>query len=203
MTVIEVFADVNCPFTHVGLRRLAERRDAIGADLVLRVRAWPLELVNGKPQDAAYIAEEVEEIRTQVAPDLFVGFDQAAFPPTSMPAFALAAAAYRTSDQVGERVSLALRDALFERGRNIADPSVLADIGQACGVSPSAVADEDTARSDWQEGQRRGVKGSPHFFTPEGAFFCPTLDITRIDGRLRITADDAGFDEFVDRCMRT
>ena len=30
MTVIEVFADVTCPFTHVGLRRFVERRGELG-----------------------------------------------------------------------------------------------------------------------------------------------------------------------------
>ena len=30
MTVIEVFADIACPFTHVGLRRLVDRRRTLG-----------------------------------------------------------------------------------------------------------------------------------------------------------------------------
>ena len=44
--VVDVFADVRCPFAHVGLRRLVTRRKQLGAQLLLRVRAWPLELVN-------------------------------------------------------------------------------------------------------------------------------------------------------------
>ena len=48
MRTIEVFADVLCPFTHVGLRAVAEQRARAGRDdVVIRVRAWPLELVNG------------------------------------------------------------------------------------------------------------------------------------------------------------
>src|SRR3954464_13451066 len=46
---IEVFADVACPFTHVGLCRLVARRRESNSDAVLWVRAWPLELVNGEP----------------------------------------------------------------------------------------------------------------------------------------------------------
>ena len=58
MPVIEVFADVACPFTHIGLRRLVEQRAALGRDdVTLLVRAWPLELVNGKPLDPAFIYE--------------------------------------------------------------------------------------------------------------------------------------------------
>ena len=68
-TVIEVFADVACPFTHVGLRRFADRRAELGRhDVTLRVRAWPLEVVNGQPLDPRFIAEEIEDIRQQVAP---------------------------------------------------------------------------------------------------------------------------------------
>ena len=52
MDALEVFADVCCPFTHVGLRRIVRRRAELGRDdVVLVVRAWPLELVNGVPLD--------------------------------------------------------------------------------------------------------------------------------------------------------
>ena len=119
---VEVFADVCCPFTHVGLRRLVQRRDEVGGDLELVVRAWPLELVNGAPLDGDLIAEEIEELRKQVAADLFVGFDRARFPATSLPALELAAAAYRRDMPSGERVSLTLREALFERGREHLPP---------------------------------------------------------------------------------
>ena len=55
---IEVFADIWCPFTHVGLRALAEERAHRGrTDVTLWVRAWPLELVNGAPMDGHHAAE--------------------------------------------------------------------------------------------------------------------------------------------------
>ena len=66
--VVEVYADVCCPFTHVGLVRFVQAREERGGGPVLHVRSWPLELVNGRPLDPAFIAEEVEEIRQQVAP---------------------------------------------------------------------------------------------------------------------------------------
>ncbi|MHB8593931.1 MAG: DsbA family oxidoreductase, partial [Acidimicrobiales bacterium] len=71
MRVIEVFADVICPFTYVGLRQLVAERAARGpVDVSLHIRAWPLELVNGKALDAANVAEEVEALQVEVAPDL-------------------------------------------------------------------------------------------------------------------------------------
>jgi Acetyl-CoA hydrolase/transferase C-terminal domain len=54
--VVEVFADIWCPYAHVGIRRFVHRRWAAHRnDLVLRVRAWPLQLVNGEPLDADHV----------------------------------------------------------------------------------------------------------------------------------------------------
>ena len=202
MQIIEVFADVRCPFTHVGLRRLVERRAVLGRDDVhLRVRAWPLELVNDAPLDAEFIAEEVDEIREQVATDLFAGFDIAAFPSSSLPSLALAAKAYAVSASTGEQVSLALRDALFEEGRNLGADDVLAEIAGAAGVGMPDAADHQRVLDDWAEGRRRGVIGSPHFIVGDSGFFCPALDIARVDGHLQIRTDQAAFDAFVQRCF--
>lgn len=201
MVAIEVFADVACPFTHVGLRRLVEHRQRSGRpDVLLRVRAWPLELVNGAPLDPAFIAEEVDELRAQVAPDLFAGFTAAAFPASSVPALALAAAAYDAGTEVGEQVSLALRDALFEQGRDIADPAVLGEVAMTAGIEVPNDGQERVI-ADWHEGQRRGVIGSPHFFVGASGFFCPALDIQRVDGHLRIGHDEAAFASFLEACL--
>lgn len=199
MIVIEVFADVGCPFTHVGLRRLVERRRERGLDdaVVLRVRAWPLELVNGRPLDPPFIADEVDELRIQVAPDLFTGFDATQFPATSLPAMALAARAYETGDRLGEAVSLALRDAIFEQGRDVADPQVLAAVAAEHGLAPGP-GGEQAVLADWEDGKRRGVIGSPHFFGRHGDAFCPSLDIKRVEGHLQISADPASMEALLD-----
>lgn len=206
---IEVFADLRCPFTHVGLHRLVERRHALGRDHVaLVVRAWPLELVNAAPLDPAAIAEEVDALRHQVAPDLFSGFSPDRFASTSLPGLRLVAGAYALGVEPGERVSLALRRALFEEGRDITDPAVLREVGAEAGVpdtasvtAPVSAATDEDVLADWREGQRRGVIGSPHFFVGEDSWFCPSLDISRDGGRLRIASDPAEFDRFVAACL--
>lgn len=195
--MIEVFADMGCPFTHVGLRRLVARRDQLGRTDVIHLKAWPLELVNGEPLSAALVAEEAAELRAQVAPDLFEGFDAARFPATSLPAMAVAAAAYRRSPRLGERVSLALRNALFEEGRDVAAPEVLAEISSAHAVAPDA-HDDAAVIADWQEGRRRGVVGSPYFFADEQGFFCPSLEITHVGDRLRIRSDPEALERFLE-----
>lgn len=200
--VVEVFADLGCPFTHVGLRRFVEQRaKRRRSDVRLFVRAWPLELVNGVPLDPEFIAEEVADIREAVAPDLFAGFTASAFPVTSIPGLALVAAAYRLGVPLGEAVSLELRDLVFEQGIDVSDPSVLDGVAARHGVDRSA-AGEDLVRADHAEGVARGVVGSPHFFTPSGGFFCPALDVHRdANGHLQIRTDPAGFDAFLDACF--
>ena len=202
-SVVEVFADVACPFTHVGLLRFVDRRRARNATAELRVRAWPLELVNGEPIDVGLVAEEVGALREQVVPDLFVGFDARQFPVTSLPAMVLAAAAYRRSADLGERVSLALRHALFEEGRDIAADDVLADVADAHDLAWPGAADSAAPLLDWNEGRSRGVQGSPHFFVGEEGFFCPSLNITRIGDRLQIATDPTAFEAFLVRAFPT
>jgi 2-hydroxychromene-2-carboxylate isomerase len=200
--VIVVFADVGCPFTHVGLCRFVQRRAELRrADVRLHVRAWPLEVVNGAPLDPDFIAEEVDELRRAAATDLFRGFRTDTFPATSVPALALASAAYARGGALGEAVSLELRDLVFEQGVDIADPGVLGAVARPHRLD---VGPDDTAAvlADHDEGVRRGVIGSPHFFTPTGSFFCPALDIARDpQGHLRVTANPNGFDAFLDQCF--
>lgn len=211
--IVEVFADIICPFTHVGLRRLVSRRAELGRDDVrLWVRSWPLEVVNGRAPDPQLLAEEIDEIREQVAPDLFAGFDVDAFPSTSVPALALAHQAYARDIATGEVVSLELRTLLFERGVDISDPDVLRGLAERHGLGVSVagsggdvgdeVVDTTGVLSDHREGLRRGVVGSPHFFTPAGSFFCPALAIHRDDDhRLHVDFDTTGFEAFFSACF--
>jgi predicted DsbA family dithiol-disulfide isomerase len=202
LTVIEVFADVVCPFAHVGLRAVARRRDELGRDDVrLRIRAWPLELVNGAPLDAHHTAGHVAVLRAEVAPEMFAGFDPERFPATSLPALALVASAYRISDIAGEAVSFAIRDALFEEGRDVSAPEVLAAVAEAFDLSVQDERASADVVADWHEGQARGVKGSPHFFCGANQVFCPSLRISRSAGHMHVTPTAEPLDRFVRGCL--
>ena len=203
MTLIEVYADIWCPFAHVGLRATLRRRHELARDdVVLRVRAWPLELVNGEPLDPTNTTRHVDELRAQVAPDLFVDFDPDNFPRTSLPALALAAAAYRRDDRVGEAMSLALRNALFEQGRDISDPDVLASLASQHGVATPDAADHAAVRADWHQGEQRGVRGSPHFFCGEVNAFCPSLELSKDrEGQLQIRRNTKVLSTFLAACF--
>ena len=197
MTHVEVFADIVCPFTHVGLRRLSEQRHIRRVSLCLRVKAWPLEWINGTPLAPDLLTREIEALRARVAPDLFAGFDPTLFPLTSIPAFGLAAAAYDLDDSTGAAVSLALRDALFEHGQDIADDNILWDIGRRFDIEPlDHTSAEDAVRVDWEDGKKRSVQGSPHFFVGDRNWFCPSLRISHNGERFDIQIADNAMRDF-------
>lgn len=199
---IEVFADIWCPFTHVGLHAIASARTAAGRDDVgIRVRAWPLELVNGHPMDPEAAARNAAALRDQVAPDLFAHVDVAHFPSSTLEALALTEAAYGIGVAEGERTAFALRDALFERGLDISAGPVLAAIAAGVGVPMPVESDRAAVLAAWEEGRSRGVIGSPHFFCGGRHVFCPSLELTRDDRGLTAARDDAALASFVADCL--
>ena len=200
MSEITVFADVACPFAHVSLHRLSARLLDVGRDpWDLRVRAWPLERVNESPMTGESLVPKIHALRGSVAPDLFNGFERDSFPRTTVPALAAEAAAYRIDPEVGLRCALALRAALFERGADVGDAGVVAAITEPLGVPAITQADLDTVTTDQALGEEMGVQGSPHFFTADGDFFCPSLDIQHDDDddSYRVSFDREGFERFM------
>ena len=201
--VIEVFADIWCPFAHVGLQTIHRQRARAGrADVPIWVRAWPLELVNGTPLDASDTLAHVNELREQVAPGLFRHFDIDRFPSSTLDALALVNRAYRSGPHVGELVSFALRDALFEKGQDVSDSITLEHIAHTLGVAQPDESDRTGVLADWHEGERRGVLGSPHFFCGDTSVFCPSLKISRdpIDG-VSIIRDTSRLEDFLAQCL--
>lgn len=202
-TSIEIYADIWCPFAHVGLRAARRAREQLDrSDVIFLIRPWPLELVNAGPLDPGVTARHVRELREQVAPELFTHFDEDSFPTSTLPALSLALAAYDQDPATGEAVSWALRDALFESGRDIASVSVLQDIARTFAVPVGATSDVTGVIDEWRRGQSRGVKGSPHFFCGASDAFCPALDIARIvSGDLALRANAERLRTFLEACM--
>jgi len=99
-------------------------------------------------------------------------------------------------------MSFALRDALFEEGLDISRPEVLSDLAESLNVGPFSASDDQAVRQDWEDGIRRGVKGSPHFYCGDFDAFCPSLDISRsTDGELMVRNDTAVLNSFLANCF--
>ncbi len=199
-TEIEVYADIWCPFAHVGLRLVDEQRRRRRPEIGLIVRAWPLELVNGVAMDPAAARRHANELREEVAPTMFAHLDVDKFPTSTLEALALVASAGRRGASTGLLASFVLRDALFEHGQDIADPAILAGLATELGVDMPDDADRQAVLDDWHTGQQRGVLGSPHFFAGGDNVFCPSLSITKdASGTLSIATDRAKLDAFLER----
>lgn len=200
--MIEVFADIWCPFAYVGLVQLQAIRDELAPSLPIVVRAWPLELVNGTPLDPRTVAEEVADLRAQVVPELFAGLDPDHFPTTTIPALGLVAAAAQHGPSLGETVGMALRRWLFEEGRDVSDPAVLAEAAQAVSIAvPSAAQSRAAVDESYALGRARGVKGSPHFFVGSSESFCPTLRIARSGAHLQIGMQRERLRSWLSSCL--
>jgi hypothetical protein len=99
-------------------------------------------------------------------------------------------------------MSFALRDALFEEGLDISRADVLSEIAKSLDVDSFDAADEQAVLGDWDEGVRRGVKGSPHFYCGDSDVFCPSLNISRDEsGNLKMTNNMAVLDKFLVDCF--
>ncbi len=201
MAAIEVFGDVTCPFTHVGLKLITRE---VRGEVDIVVRAWPLEWVNGEPLEGSAVATKVAVLREQLGGVDFDGFDPEAWPTTSIPALNLAGVAAQQSVAAGLRVSLDVRAALFERGEDVSDPDVLMRLAVEHGVETSVdeLGSGPTAavQADYDEGKRRGVRGSPDFWVGGDEFFCPSLEIGHdAAGALTAHFDTDGIDRFLTR----
>ena len=107
-TTVEVFADMTCPFAHVGLKAVARHVAQQASPVSVRVRAWPLEWVNGSPLDADAVAVKAAALTAQLGVDDFAHFTVEAWPVSTIPALNLAGMAYGVDDATGFAVSLAL-----------------------------------------------------------------------------------------------
>ncbi len=198
--VVEVFADITCPFTHVGLKRVVEHVEEMRRPAIVLVRAWPLEWVNGTPLKIEAVAEKAEILGEQLEVEDFSGLDQTHWPSTTLPALDLAAAAYEVDAHTGLEVSMELRAALFEQGLDISDPVVLDRIGDAHGGLRAGPRSRDAVQADYDDGKQRGVRGSPHFWVETDEFFCPALDLGHDDeGHLTAHFDPVGLAAFFAR----
>jgi 2-hydroxychromene-2-carboxylate isomerase len=99
-------------------------------------------------------------------------------------------------------MALAVRTALFEDGRHLADPDVIADLARAHGIDDPGPAAAAAVAADYAEGRRRNVLGSPEFILGDRSYFCPALQIQRTGDVVVINLDTERFEAFIADCFR-
>lgn len=197
VTSIEVFAEITCPFAYVGLSHVVDHVGELDTPIDVVVRAWPLEWVNGSGLAVDGVQEKAAVLCEQLGVELFDGVNADTWPATTVPAHALTAAAYATDAATGLAVATALRSEVFERGSDIGDHELLADIAARHRVTFDP-GDDATVRAEYEGGRARGVTGSPHFFVGDSGFFCPALDLHRdADDHLIARFDPEGLAAFL------
>ncbi|MEM8745145.1 MAG: DsbA family protein [Actinomycetota bacterium] len=203
MTTVEVFADINCPFTHVGLKQVVQHVSEMSEPADVIVRAWPLEWVNGTPLAVDAVLTKAAALTEQLGIDDFAGLRSDRWPDTTIPGLNLAAVAYERDAATGLAVSLEVRSALFERGLDIADAGVLEAVAADHGLAAPSGDALPAITDDYELGKQRGVQGSPHFFVGSDGFFCPALDLGHDDdGHLTARFDRDQLAEFFARLDR-
>jgi predicted DsbA family dithiol-disulfide isomerase len=168
---ITVWSDIACPWATLTVWRLHARRAALGLDVPIEHRAFPLELFNERPHRRVLLDAEIE-VLAPLAPD--AGWrpwwrDPSAYPVSTLLALEAVQAAKAQGPGASERLDLALRQALFRDARCIALRHEVLNAAGSAGLDVAALAsalDAGTARcaviDDWQAAADGAAKGSPH-----------------------------------------
>jgi predicted DsbA family dithiol-disulfide isomerase len=179
--VVTIWSDVHCPWATTAIHRLRRARERDGLDVEFRLRAWPLELVNGEVDGRDALLLEVGVLSTY-EPEIFSAYQNDAWPSTFLPAHELVAAARRVhGPRTAEDVDYALRLSFF---RDSVDISLRPGLERALQLAAGFGSDLDAQAvlaewdcggpradvlADFRESKDAGVQGSPHVFWPDGS----------------------------------
>jgi predicted DsbA family dithiol-disulfide isomerase len=172
--VLTVFSDLHCPWAYVFSIRLRRAREEVGRPPVAW-RCWPLELVNERGTPWNSLSQEIP-VLAQLEPDHFAPPKRESWPSTMLPAMeALKVAGELAGPGAADRFDEAARRAFFLDRRDLSIRPTLADLAAEAGLDRGAFLDafdggghRRAVVADWHEGRRRGVRGSPHAFLPDG-----------------------------------
>jgi predicted DsbA family dithiol-disulfide isomerase len=181
--IVEIYADVYCPWTYLTVFRLRQIWPAYAGRLELRWRALSLEYINRQGTPKPLLEVELDLIR-QIEPALPLRRWERPdwhWPVTFWPAFEALAGAQAQGHDAADAMSWALRRAFFAEGRSPALRHELLAIAEH--VAAEAPLDLGRFEADWDAGRhkaeviadsRRGwhelkVDGSPTFLLPDGA----------------------------------
>jgi len=177
---IVVYGDVICPWSHLATFRLFRARERLGLseDVTFDMRAFPMELINGKPTSKRGIESEIPVIGGL---DPEAGWQlwkrpSSEWPVTTLPALEAIEAAKLQGVRAGEQLGRELRRAFFAESRCVSLRTVILEVAGSCDlVDADLLADDlDSGRarpeviSHWRDQEEGPVQVSPHLFLPDG-----------------------------------
>ncbi len=144
--------------------------------VTLRIRAFPLELIDGESAPRDILEQEwwlaaIQEPATHFAP--YSGQD---WPTTTLPAFEAAWCAARQGEDAFANFDLRVRRAFFGEGRNIGRPEVLREIAEEAGLDGTRF-EQDFASGEARPAvieeaklgrERYRVRGTPTLMLADG-----------------------------------
>ena len=180
--LIDVVSDVVCPWCFVGAKHLEQALASVsGAPIVVRWRPYQLDptIPDGGVDRKAYMQKkfgdgpQLKEAHQRLEAlgsnaGIEFDFDAIQISPNTLDAHRLIRWAFEAGVQ--DMIVKALFSAYFERGIDIGDKNVLADIAGACGMNREIIRakldstdDFDAVRTEISEAQRIGISGVPFF----------------------------------------
>ena len=180
--LVDVVSDVVCPWCYVGAKHLEQALANLSGETVL-IRWRPYQLDPTIPADGldrkAYMQKkfgdgpqlkEAHQRLEALGANAGIEFDFEAIQksPNTLDAHRLIRWAFEAGGQ--DVVVKTLFSAYFERGIDIGDKSILADIAGACGMARAAIRskldtqdDVDAVKTEISEAQKLGISGVPFF----------------------------------------
>ncbi len=145
--------------------------------VVLRERAFPLEVYGGGPPDRHELDQEWWLAALQEPAATFNPYRSSDWPATTLPAFEAACSAAQQGEAQGHDFDLRIRRAFFAESRNIGRREVLLEIAQDAGLDIprfNHLIDSGEARKAVLAEGRLGkekyhVRGTPTVMLPSGA----------------------------------
>jgi predicted DsbA family dithiol-disulfide isomerase len=180
---VVVWSDIACPWAHVAVARLHRYRRQLGLEgrMFLDHRAFPLELVNGRPTPKRILDAEMP-VAQSLEPDAgWQVWQRPAheWPVTVLPALEAVQALKQTQGiEASEALDLALRQAFFAQSRCISMLTEVLAVARECDAVDAADLEASLDKgfgrapviNQWRvaTADLSAVKGSPHLFLPDG-----------------------------------
>ncbi len=176
-----MWQDIACPWATLALLRFRRARARLGLDDEVQVdlKAFPLELVNSRPTPKGTLDAEIP-VAGGLEPDFGWRLWRNApseWPVTTLPALEAVYAAKEQSLRLAEDLDMALRRALFCDSVTISMHHEIIEIASSVdGLDVESLRGaleagrcRDQIFTDNRIASSTDVKGSPHFFLPDGS----------------------------------